>query len=116
MLNSRFQSFSQRFSTRACWQGLRDLWRASARRTRSQRSDIEAAESRLLLSSVFVSGTTRSDSLAVGEQDVYTFTAKKGDSVTINLARTTSTLLPTFDVYSPSGDHLRRILGRECLI
>lgn len=103
MLNSRFQSFSQRFSTRACWQGLRDLWKASARRTRSQRSDVEAAESRLLLSSVFVSGTTRSDSLAVGEQDIYTFTAKKGDSVTINLARTTSTLLPTFDVFSPSG-------------
>ena len=57
----------------------------------------------MLLSSVLVSGVTFSDSLATGEMDVFTFSAKKGDSVTIDLARTTTAYLPTIDVFSPSG-------------
>lgn len=103
MLTNQLQSFFDRYTVRTCWKELRDLWKSPNRRVRSHGSTIEAVESRVLLSSVLVSGATHSDALSLGEQDIYTFNAKKGDSVTIDLARTTLAYLPTIDIFSPTG-------------
>ncbi len=58
----------------------------------------------MLLSAALVSGETNSYTIsALGEQDVYTFQAVPGNSVTLNLALTTANFYPTVDIYSPSG-------------